>query len=262
METSLLNLVDFLACLCTIGTAVAGAIVWIRKQWNDDGYTIGEGKGPVVVVGTIVMIIVIVLAGVLVSRAAAGTPIGRTTVYIFPQSSQNGNPVTTPIVTSIPTATTIPTAMPTSTATLAPFPTSSPILPPYSSGVISPNWRLDCGGCDEPVRVMVTQVAIDAGNENMVWTFAFDNHTAKDIQEVYFNQLYLTDPNGVQHPATGAARTSPGTPLRAGQTASLQATFAFLPRYGATYTLKATLYNGDGLFSWNYTDYGPQTITF
>lgn len=257
MKVSLLDLVTFLACLATIAAFIAGAIRYLQNTFDDYEES---GRRRVVIGGTVAAILVIVIIGTVISHAAAATPLGQTSVQIGRQQA-----TATSTATMTLTATSAPVA--TATPTLGPFPTSGPdynALTPYSSGIIMPNWRLDCGGCDERVRVMVSQVTTDAGNENMVWTFTFDNHTADDYNDVRFRSLKLTDPNGVQHVATGAAMDGNGSSdiLRAGKTESIQATFGFLPRHGGVYTLSAYLEVDQGLLTYYYTTYGPQKITF
>lgn len=247
MDISVLNLIlALLASLCTIGGVIA---VTIRYLQASDEY--GEPNKWRVVAQTGGLICVILIITVLISHAAATTPAGKTIVHL---GSQPGNSPTEATATanaastatalaviSSATATSAPTAIPTETS--VPDPTNAPPSV-YGTQTIAPNWRLDCGGCDEPVLVTVSRVATDAGNQNMVWTFTFKNHTADNVKYVYFYNLYLvdqTDPNNNQHIATGAAMKYPGAAMTPGQSAQLQVTFAFLPGHHGLYTLTAGL---------------------
>jgi hypothetical protein len=157
-------------------------------------------------------------------------------------------------------------AQPTNTFTnnLTPLPTATvpyDSLTPYQSGVFSPNWRLDCGGCDEPLLVTITRVSVDTTNDNMTWTFHLYNHTGSNCADVEFynNIPTLQAPDGNSFTATGPTYLASSIP--AGQSADATQIFGFVPRHGASYTFSAQL-NMSYCGGTDYTQYGPQTITF
>lgn len=174
----------------------------------------------------------------------------------------SGTPGSTPTTTEVtPTAT-----VPIPTATIAPIDTSTPSapasydsLPLYATGSFTPNWRLDCGGCDEAMLVTVSKVSVDQASENMVWTVTLYNHTANP-QSALFDTFSLTDPNGIKHYVTGTV--SQGAIVNAGQSKELQGTFGFVPRHGGAYILNADLaYEGPDSCCYS-REYGPQTLKF
>lgn len=255
-------ILGIVASLCTIGVAVAVTIRWIQ-----DPTSFGpEMTRQRLIALTLAVMTGIVVIAVVISNVASAAISGTASTSTPGTSLAAATTTTDTSMTANTTTTAGPTTTADSTGTPAPFPTNTAnydSLISYGTATIDPNWRLDCGGCDEPVRVQVSSVATDAGNENMVWTFTFDNHTANDYDGVYFNgSLQLTDPTGVKHYATGPAVASPGASIHSGQSVKIQATFSFLPRHGGIYTLTGRFIISNGLFTLLIRDYGPQTITF
>jgi hypothetical protein len=239
-------ILGIVASLCTIGVAVAVTIRWIQ-----DPTSFGpEMTRQRLIALTLAVMTGIVVIAVVISNVASAAIAGTAS------TSTPGNGLAAPTAPTAPTATTdtsiIVATDPTATNISGVVPTETPVDVPTISGnasygtqTITPNWQLDCSGCNQPVLVTVSKIAVDAGNQNMVWTFTLKNHTADNVSKVYFSTLYLVDqadPNNNRLLSTGAARSAnPGASMTVGNSTQVQATFSFLPKHQGSYTLTAYL---------------------
>jgi hypothetical protein len=231
----------------TIG---AGAAVIIRYCKQE------RQHHPVVIWGTTASVVVIVILAVLVSHITTITVAGSSSI-----SLPGLGHTMTPTATSTSSATqgaVSAQATQTAQATLVPPPNAStPAL--LSSGTITLNHQLACGGCDEPIIPIVSSIAINDASENATWTVTFFNHSGAtcSVSDLHID---LSDPQRHDYAATGGVTGGISGDIAPNQSAQGTTTVAFVPYHGVTYTVSATMnvYFNQFYHVYNYAD----TLTF
>jgi len=161
----------------------------------------------------------------------------------------------TPIATQAPQQTT--TVPATETPTSASTPSSMSTVQPSATvadGVIQENITLTCGGCNDPIRVIINTVQIDNANGRMIWDTTLKDITGSNLGYSINEYNLQANASQTQVPATfsqGSGNLVSNVPD------DIQGIFAFVPSHNVIYTLTIVV-NWDG----GSTTFDPVKITF
>ncbi|HLG60454.1 MAG TPA: hypothetical protein VKY19_00870 [Ktedonosporobacter sp.] len=180
------------------------------------------------VIATILAVLVLVLATttttLLLTRPSVQQPGQATSPAVATQAVQ---PTSTPVATQ--------TALPTSTSA-ATQPTPAATVP---SGTITENLLLTCGtNCNDPIRVTITTIQVNAANGNMIWNISLQNVSGSSMD--YGIDTFELLASGAQNQIPANVTPKSGT-LANSDPVKIQAIFAFVPTQDTTYTLTVVI---------------------
>ncbi|HZO76376.1 MAG TPA: hypothetical protein VFB60_29525 [Ktedonobacteraceae bacterium] len=209
--------------------AQGGPITQYRAQLQEK---IGEPAKPKrngwKIIATILAVLVLILATTT-----------TTLLLTHPSVQQTGQttslPVATQTVQPVPTLVTTQAAQPTSTSVA----TQSAPVATVPSGTITENLLLTCGtNCNDPIRVTITTIQVNAANGNMIWNISLQNVSGSSMG--YGVDTFELLASGAQNQIPANVTPKSDT-LANSDPVKIQAIFAFVPTQNTTYTLTVAI---------------------